>query len=146
MGKTIGIVGVEQAKFTPETEAEARAIIYLLLSADDVDGVVSGGCHLGGVDLFAAEIGKELNLKVVEHLPANLAWSTGYAPRNLAIARDGSECHCITLRTLPPTYRGMTFKLCYHCGTADHVKSGGCWTVKQARKMGKPGYIHVIDS
>lgn len=141
----IGIVGSEQAKFTEETEAEARVIIYDLLTQPGVSGVVSGKCHLGGIDLYAAEIGRELGLEVIEHAPKELKWSTGYAPRNLLIAADSDECHCITVRRLPPKYRGMVFNLCYHCGTSEHVKSGGCWTVKQARKMGKPGYIHVID-
>lgn len=142
----IGIVGSEQAKFTPETEAEARAIIYCLLGREGVTGVVSGACHLGGVDSYAAEIGKELGLRVIEHAPRDLRWSTGYAPRNMLIARDGAECHCITVASLPVNYTGMRFKLCYHCGTDQHVKSGGCWTVKQAIKLGKPGFVHVINN
>lgn len=146
MGKIVGIVGSEQAKFTPHTEAEARAKIYELLTEPGVEGVVSGACHLGGIDAYAAEIGRELGLRVIEHAPKTLAWSTGYKPRNLLIARDGDECHCITVRVLPPGYNSMVFRLCYHCGTDAHVKSGGCWTVKQAKLMGKPGFIHVIDS
>lgn len=146
MGKIVGIVGSEQAKFTEATEAEARAIIYDLLSESGVSGVVSGKCHLGGIDLYAAEIGKELGLDVIEHPPKTRSWSTGYAPRNLLIARDCDTCHCITVDKLPESYTGMVFKLCYHCGTDAHVKSGGCWTVKQAKKMGKPGFIHVINS
>jgi hypothetical protein len=39
----------------------------------------------------------------------------------------------------------MKFDLCYHCGTKDHVKSGGCWTVKYARKLGKQGKVIIIE-
>lgn len=142
----VGIVGSEGAKFTDATEFDARCKIQELLDRPEVTAVVSGACHLGGIDLWAAEAGRALGLHVVEFAPKTRRWATGYKPRNLLIARGSDECHCITVAKLPPTYTGMEFKLCYHCGTSDHVKSGGCWTVKQARKLGKPGYIHVIDS
>lgn len=56
----IGIVGHEAAKFTPETERKAREIIQSFLEfkedpSDEVESVVSGECHLGGVDIYARE-------------------------------------------------------------------------------------------
>lgn len=138
----IGIVGSEAIKFTSKTEAKAKKIIRSLLSPGDV--VVSGGCHLGGIDIWAAEIGRELGLKVVEFLPATRAWNGGYRERNLQIAVSSEKVICITVKELPPNYKGMRFKLCYHCGTTDHVKSGGCWTVKAAIKMGRKGEVIVI--
>lgn len=140
----IGIVGSEGAKFTPITEHRAKKIIRSLLDKPEVTAVVSGGCHLGGIDIWAAEIGRELGKEVIEHLPKNLQWSTGYAPRNLKIARDSDEIYCITVAVLPDTYTGMVFAYCYHCATDNHIKSGGCWTVKKAVEMGKPGKIIVI--
>ena len=109
--------------------------------------VVSGGCHLGGIDAWAAEEGRALGCLVLEHLPRLRAWNApgGYKARNVLIAESSDQLHCITLKTLPAGYQGMRFKLCYHCGTSDHVKSGGCWTVKYGRKLGKPGWRHVID-
>jgi len=142
--RVLGIVGSEAAKFTKETEADARSRIHLLIASPDVAGVVSGACHLGGVDLWAAEIGRQLGKKVVEHAPKTRSWTAGYMPRNLAIARDCTECHCFTVKQFPVGYTGMKFPYCYHCKTNEHIKSGGCWTVKQARKMGKDGYVHVI--
>lgn len=140
----VGIVGSEGVKFTERTEARARKIIHRLLNRPEVSHVVSGGCHLGGIDIWAAEAGKELGKKIIEHRPKSLNWSNGYAPRNLLIARDSDEIYCITLEKLPAHYTGMVFNLCYHCGSANHVKSGGCWTVKKAVAMGKPGKIIVI--
>ena len=153
----IGIVGSEQAKFTPETEARARELISYLLSNPAVSGVVSGGCHLGGVDIFAEEATEAFNMfadarpiSLTVHLPRRLSWPE-YKRRNLAIVRDSDEVHCITVERLPVHYTGMRFPLCYHCARAGaefadrpHVKSGGCWTMHQARKLGKKGFLHIV--
>lgn len=142
----VGIVGSEAAKFTPASREAARELILEILSGPDVTEVVSGGCHLGGIDQWAAEIGKELGLTVTEFLPKTHSWASGYMPRNLLIAQHSDIVHCITVDHLPPKYDGMTFKLCYHCKTDTHVKSGGCWTMMQARKIGKPGVLHVVEN
>lgn len=142
VGRKIGIVGSEGAKFTPQTEYKAKGIIKGLLSSYDT--VVSGGCHLGGIDIWAEEIADLFDLPKSIYVPRALSWSYGYKPRNLAIARESDIVYCITIKELPPNYQGMRFDYCYHCGTNEHVKSGGCWTVKQARLMGKPGEVIVI--
>ena len=138
----VGIVGSEAAKFTPYTEAQAKDIIRSLLSRGDV--VVSGACHLGGIDVWAAEIGHELGLEVKEYPPKTHNWSSGYKPRNIQIARDSDIVCCITLARLPDTYHGMRFPYCYHCKTSDHVKSGGCWTAHYAQRLGKEAKWYVI--
>ena len=143
----IGIVGSEEAKFTPETQAKARAYIRLLLSDPRVTGAVSGECHLGGIDIWAREEAEALGVPFTPHPPATLNWSDGYKPRNLKIAQDSDVVVCITLKELPETYTSMRFPQgCYHCKTPPehHIKSGGCWTMKQAEKMGKKGYLKVI--
>ncbi len=62
----MGIVGSEKAKFTPFTQGVARLLIRRLLVEGKATGVVSGACHLGGIDVWAAEVGKMLGLEVVE--------------------------------------------------------------------------------
>jgi len=141
----IGIVGSEAIKFTLETEAKAKEIIRSLLTAPGVTGVSSGACHLGGIDVWAEEIGKELGLELFIHPPKVHNWEQGYKPRNLAIVRDSDEVHCITLKELPASYIGMKFPMCYHCKSKDHVKSGGCWTMHRAAKQGKPIKLWVIE-
>lgn len=112
----IGIVGSEQAKFTPETEESARARIDSILFGLPPDTVVvSGGCHLGGVDIFAEEAAANLKLSTSIHTPKQRTWAAGYKARNLLIAQESDEVHCITVRELPPGYKGMRFPLCYHC-------------------------------
>lgn len=140
----LGIVGSEAAKFTPETEQQARALIRHLIQSQSATCVVSGACHLGGIDAWSIEEARTLGCEIVEFPPATRQWSTGYRPRNLRIAEFADKVACITVKELPEGYTGMRFKLCYHCGTDAHVKSGGCWTVKQAIKMGKRGKVFVI--
>lgn len=144
----IGIVGSEAAKFTAETEAKAREIIRSLLSPADAI-LCSGHCQLGGVDIFAEEEAQALGRFDPQYIfpPRQLNWTFGYKPRNLQIARESDVVYCLTLKELPPTYQGMRFEACYHCAGSDrppHVKSGGCWTVLQAIKRGKPGEWRII--
>lgn len=140
----LGIVGSEGAKFTAETEYLARKLIRQMIIRQDATCLVSGQCHLGGIDIWAVEEARVLGLDIQEYPPATRSWSTGYMPRNKLIAENSDKVACFTPRYLPPSYDGMRFKLCYHCGVDTHVKSGGCWTVKYARKLGKPGRIVVI--
>lgn len=131
MTQHVGIVGHEAAKFTPETEAKAREIIRFLLDEPGTR-LVSGHCHLGGVDIWAEEIADQLGNPTAIFRPTRLQWSGpgGYKERNQQIAMVSDIVHCVVVRKLPVTYTGMTFKECYHCkGRVEpHAKSGGCWT------------------
>lgn len=141
----IGIVGHESAKFTELGEQRARALIRYLLSLGE-HIVVSGGCHLGGIDIWAEEESRAMGREPIVFKPTRLQWSGdgGFEFRNNQIAMKSDEVHSLVVDALPATYTGMRFKLCYHCNKTDHVKSGGCWTAKRARLLGKPGLIHVI--
>jgi hypothetical protein len=141
--RIVGIVGSEGAKFTNVTEAKARAMIRELIVG--ADKVVSGACHLGGIDVWAIEEAKARGIPTQEFPPRILQWAGGYRERNVLIARTSTEVFCLTLRELPPEFGGMRFPYCYHCNTKEHVKSGGCWTTKYARSLGKPGTTLVIS-
>lgn len=137
----VGIVGHEAAKFTMATGIAAREIIKTLLNPGDV--VVSGGCHLGGVDLWAEQIGNQMGTRPIIHAPDRLTWTLpppllGYKERNIKIAEDAEIVHVIVVKSLPEGFQGMRHALCYHCNTTSHVKSGGCWTGKYAQSIGKP--------
>lgn len=137
-----GIVGSEAAKFTQAGKKEAMGLITYILTRPGVTEVVSGGCHLGGIDIWAEEIGRELGLAVTVYTPKSLSWEKGYKPRNLKIASRSDVVHCITVKRLPDSYTGMRFKLCYHCGSSNHIKSGGCWTMRQA----KVGLLYILEN
>ena len=141
---TIGIVGHEAAKFTPTTEAIARSIIRQILAQYPTADVVSGACHLGGIDVWAIEEAKADGRRTTEFPPKVRSWDAGFKPRNIRIAETSDVVHCIVVRQLPESYRGMRFPLCYHCHSADHVKSGGCWTARYAMKLGKTAHWHLI--
>lgn len=129
----IGIVGHEAAKFTPTTEKAARGIVRKLLT-DPAAVLVSGHCPLGGVDIYAEEEALALGRNMLIFAPKENNWERGFKPRNIQIAKNSNECHCISVYQLPATYKGMTFSSCYHCdkhreaGVPTHVKGGGCWT------------------
>lgn len=140
----VGVVGHEAAKFTPETEDRARALIRRVLSG--ATALVSGGCHLGGIDIWAEEEADRLRIPKIIHLPKSQTWSGGYKERNLLIARDSDVVHNIVVDQYPARYTGMRFEYCYHCDTRAHLKSGGCWTMHRARALGKPGHLHLVSA
>ena len=144
-GLIVGIVGSEEVKFTPLGKGRAYQIIVDLLSRDFVKEVCSGACHLGGIDKMAVQIGLEIGLNIKEFPPERLSWEY-YRQRNIEIAKYSTEVHCITVDKLPEDFKGMKFPLCYHCGTDNHVKSGGCWTMKYAVRLGKIGQLHVVEN
>jgi len=140
----VGIVGAEAAKFTVVGEAQARAIMRELLSDPAATLMVSGGCHLGGADIYAEEEAELRGLPMRIHKPKRLTWDTGYKERNMRIAEDADIVHNFVVDVLPSDYDGMTFKKCYHCNTTEHIKSGGCWTAKYAQRLGKRAEWHLI--
>ena len=148
----IGIVGSESKKFTPETEKLARETILTRLKywMDEHEvTVVSGHCHLGGVDIYAEEAADALGLPKEIYPPKTYSWETGYKVRNLQIAKKSDIVYCITVKELPESYVGMRFNYCYHCrnagwGSTNHVKSGGCYTMHQAIKLGKEGKLIIL--
>ena len=141
----LGIVGAEGAKFSPEGEARARAAIRWHLDVRRPGLVVSGACHLGGVDVWAIEEAERAGYPTREFPPATRQWSTGFKPRNIQIARVSGCVLNIVVARYWPGYTGMRFPRCYHCHSDDHVKSGGCWTLRHALTLGKQGIRETVE-
>lgn len=148
----LGIVGSEAKKFTPYTQEAARRIIRSLIQQTGADLVISGHSPLGGIDWWAVEEANALGIATREHLPKVNQWESigdrdGFKARNLRIAEDSDMVVCITLKELPASFTGRRFPVCYHHDppATDHVKSGGCWTVKEAARLGKKTGVLVID-
>lgn len=141
-----GIVGHAAEKFTPITERAARGLIGVILQPKDI--LVSGRCHLSGIDVWAEDIADILgNDKLI--FPARIhQWGGpgGYKERNLKIAEISDVVHVIVVAEYPPNFKGMTFDYCYHCHTKDHIKSGACWTARKAMKLyGKGAIWYIIN-
>jgi|307.fasta_scaffold14015_5 hypothetical protein len=142
----VGIVGSEAAKFTRLGEQESRRRIRRLLKKEGVTEVVSGACHLGGIDIWAVEEARKLGIEVTEYPPEKHSWEF-YRKRNIQIAKRAHKVLCFTVRTLPKNFRRRGWEgFCYHCQTTKHIKSGGCWTTKYARRLGKIGVTLVVDN
>ena len=140
----VAIIGAEARKFTDLGEARAYDLILSLLGPHDI--LVSGHCHLGGIDIWAEEAAAQMRLKTLIFPPKSLSWEAGYKPRNLAIAHNCDILYNLVVDVLPPGFKGMRHKLCYHCHTDAHIKSGGCWTALQVQRMGKPAHWRTIDN
>lgn len=145
----VSIVGHEAAKFTTRTEDLAKGYIHGICLAPETQLIISGGCHLGGIDIWAIEQAILSNKPYKEYLPANLTWSGGFKPRNIQIAKASDLLVCIVVAEYPPDYKGdMKFNYCYHCvdhpECPKHVKSGGCWTANYALSIGKRAEWVVI--
>src|SRR5262245_49279875 len=130
----VGIVGSEGRKFTAQGKRDAINIISSILLPGDV--LISGHCHLGGVDIWAEEFADSQGREKRIFAPKRLSWQY-YKARNIQIAEASDVVHVIVVDKLPADYRGMTFLLCYHCRTEGHVKSGACWTARRAISLGK---------
>jgi hypothetical protein len=147
----LGIVGCEAAKFTKAGEHEARKLIRDLARNEGATSISSGHCHLGGIDIWAEEVADELELGKYIFPPKSMTW-THYKERNIQIAEKSQVVYCISVTDLPETYTGMRFPLCYHCARdksvqpPDHVKSGGCWTTKYARSLGKHATTFAVSN
>lgn len=139
----IAIVGSDSRRWTPEGERQARDLIRFILGVTGVTEVISGACHLGGIDLWAAEIGRELGLKVTEFAAKVRAWNghSGFKARNQRIVDACDVAHCLAPNRLPDG----SAEFCFHCGTGAHSRSGGCWVAKHARLAGKLAVVHVIE-
>lgn len=131
----VAIIGAEQAKFTKESAARAIQLIETLITPSDI--VVSGACHLGGVDIWAEEAANKIGAKKLIFPPKRLVWTGGYKDRNIQIADNCDIVHVVVVDKYPPGYNGMKFDGCYHCNIGNHVKSGACWTAHRANQRNK---------
>ena len=128
--------------------------------------LVSGHCHKGGIDIWAEEIADALGIKK-EIYPAEVnQWSDkrpiqntipvsvdlkGYRSRNIQIVRS-----CDILYDIEPA---KSCRYCHGLGEGDYrlfigtcprcegdgAYSGGTWTMKYARKLGKKNHKVVIQ-
>lgn len=140
----LGIVGAEAAKFTPRGELRARLAIRALIRKYKPTALCSGECHLGGADSFAREEAARAHLPFLPCPPKARNWSDGYRSRNVKIAKQSDYVVCLTVNRFPRNFTGPRYTYCYHCKSSTHIKSGGCWTVKFARSLGKPGRVITL--
>ena len=158
----IGIIGAEEKKFTELTKHATTLKIEHIINqypADDKPTIVSGHCHLGGVDIWAEEIAKDRGIPTLIFPPKIHAWEGGYKQRNIQIAEASDVIYVIVVSELPPGIPPDPWNKngCYHCANRwktgklqsgfqkKHVKSGACWTAWYAiETLGKEAHWIVI--
>lgn len=149
----VGIIGCASDKFSIRAEKKAKDIIHQILSRPEAEVLVSGHCPIGGVDIWAEEEAKLLEMKQDIKIPKQHSWDGeyGFKKRNLDIARDSDGVHVIVVDRYPKGYNGRRFTdgegnpFCYHCRMGGHIKSGGCWTGHKAKDQGKKVTWHIIS-
>jgi hypothetical protein len=169
----IGIIGAEAKKFTDKTKMAAMAAIEntitgLWRGSGNMPTIVSGHCHLGGVDIWAEEAADHYQIRKLIFPPKKLAWEGGYKQRNIQIAEASDVIYVIGVREFPPGYSPEVWNKngCYHCKKhlihleapenckyypvahgyeQKHVKSGACWTAWYAiEQLGKEAYWIIV--
>jgi hypothetical protein len=167
-----GIVGAGQDKFTPKGEERAKLLLEGILAGlvilgkltDEKVVIRSGHSIMKGIDIWAEEKAKKAGIETDIKWPKTFdgrledethrsSWSApyGYKARNLDIAAS-EEVYIIVADTYPPNFPEKEKTLrdgkqyCYHCNKYDHVKSGGCYTGKEALKLGNNATWHIVPN
>ena len=94
--------------------------------------IISGGAE--GIDSMAVNTAKLQGIQTVTYPPLKPFWKY-YKMRNKLIAKACDELVCITTKTQN--------ERCYHCN-ADHQRTGGCWTMKKTKELGKTARLYVV--
>ncbi len=125
-------MGHAAEKFTEEKRYAVRVAIVAAIVWHRATSIVSGHSPMGGVDIWAEDIAKELRMRTDIKTPRQHTWEGeyGFKARNLDIAKSSDLVLVVVVKALPPGFKGMKFRDCYHClgRNPPHVKSGGCWT------------------
>lgn len=145
----VAIIGHEAAKFSDAAKLSAHVLIARILAGTPEPHLISGGCHLGGIDIWAEEAADRSGTPKTIFKPHARRWDPpgqiGYKQRNLQIAEACHEIHVIVVDDFPEGYKGRRWKYCYHCKREGHVKSGACWTANEAIAEGARAFWHVIS-
>jgi len=130
-------LGKEQMEYV-KNECESLLKQFIIDYGINNITFISGGAK--GVDTIAENMAKKLNITPDIKKPETPHWEDqdgkiGFKTRNLMIADK-----CDILYCFPSKYSNEE---CYHCGKSipKHQVSGGCWTLKKAREMGKRVFL-----
>lgn len=123
--KRIAIVGT--SKLTGKEVDAAKEIIEDIIKTNSDFMIISGGAT--GIDFVAEQKAKDFAIKTLIYAPKEQSWEF-FKKRNLKIAIECDELYCISTK--------VKTKQCYHHDNPqDHERTGGCYTMQKALKMGK---------
>ena len=131
----IAIVGT--SKLTEEEEQKALVVIETLIDRAmfEANTIVTGDAD--GIDKLVRTQAKSRLANLNVHIAKKKAWNgnDGFKERNKRIVNNSDYVYSITTKT-------KTTK-CYHCDK-EHERTGGCWTLQHAIKLGKSGEVIVL--
>jgi hypothetical protein len=132
----IAIVG--RSKLTGGETDIVHMIVETIVERSRVNGdtIITGDAD--GVDECVQRItnsGTRISMTVYKSLTKTWNGKHGFKERNIQIAKSADYVYSITTKTKN--------EKCYHCDL-DHQRTGGCYTLKMARKFGKQGEVIVI--
>ena len=129
----IAIVGAGHLTKNEEDFARNEISRILINAKNDHDEltIISGGAT--GIDSIAEDMANVMGINTTIFPAETFQWEDkagkrGFKTRNLQIVNACDELNCFPA--------GLRDIKCYHCNR-DHQVGGGCWTMWQARKLGK---------
>ena len=148
----LAIVGTSKVGYGDQTDRFIYEIRKIIMQYYEEYGsnltIVSGHSPKGGVDIFAESIAQSFKIKT-DIYPAEVnQWGgknvnhkrlKGYKARNVQIAKGCNVLYCFT------RFNSDKRKGCYHCQNYKHLRTGGCWTMKAAKKLGKEVHLIIVD-
>jgi len=151
----VAIVGAQMSKWeTSEQIEEAKRFISSILLAYTVMYgeviLVSGGCHKGGVDIWAEEAADKLGIdKIIFPAPAH-QWKDILSPIPDGHLRPLKGCYIDGDFYVKRGYRSRNLQIASECDVIWCInpkgkRSGGSWTLKKAVEMGKRGYLVTVS-
>lgn len=130
----VAIVGTSKT-LSENEDRDMRQLIAMTLKDYSTNNtiIISGGAK--GVDEIAIGIAKTLNFETEIFKPLKPE-KEYYRKRNQLIAENCDVLHCFSIP--------VRTKKCYHHDPPqDHERTGGCWTYKMARELGKSCHLLV---
>lgn len=119
------IAFVGTSKLPEKLESKVVQVVGLFVNGNE-DIIISGGAK--GVDTVVERFADYAEIPKLIFKPEIELWEGGYKQRNLKIVEE-----CEMLVNIVVNSKNY----CYHHGTNDHDRSGGCWTALMAKKEGK---------
>lgn len=128
----IAIVGTSHLTSIEEMKAEKEIRDIIMNRHSGNDHIVTGDAN--GIDEIVRDITDKMNIDSTRFKSKDKRWKE-YKKRNTKIAKFADYVYSITTKTKD--------EKCYHCNL-DHQRTGGCWTLKHAKELGKDGEVVII--
>ena len=130
----IAIVGINGMNLDEYERNKIMAEIMTICKKYNKKKILSLKNPRGGVSTFVELYAKEFKIDNKEYdLGENLKdWKEG----NKKMVKECDILYCLTTM--------VKRRSCYHCLSLDHEVSGGCFAMKEAKKLGKPVNLLIL--